>query len=511
MVAVAIVLLTALTLVIATATTLQLHASQRAQLDDRVRDAARRAVMAASRIPGDAPADYLFVPGQSIGTFGARLRGGVVAEATVLSSETAIDAVDAPPELLGVGRRPVTVSLGDELGDYRMVAERGRAGDVIVTGLPEAPMNATISRFIAMEAVVALTAVVLAALLGTAMVRRAMRPLHRLATTATRVSEQPLDRGDVVRLARVPDAYSHPGTEVGQVGVALNQMLGHIEESLAARHAGEVRLRKFVADASHELRTPLASIAGYAELAARDPETHEHSLRRIRSETTRMTALVEDLLLLAKLDAGRPLAREELDLRPLLVNAVSDAYAASREHKWLVDFPGSDPEPGPAEDEPGDDEPADTEPGDTEPGDTDPGDTEPGDTDPGDTDPGVPADDEPVVLGDADRLYQVVTNLLANARSHTPPGTTVSTTLTVESGWLALRVRDDGPGIAPEVLPDLFDRFTRGDAGRSRQVGGTGLGLAIVAAVTAAHGGRVEVSSVPGDTVFTVWLPGARS
>lgn len=468
MVAVAIVLLAALTLVIATATTLQLHTSQRAQLDDRVRDAARRAVMAASRIPGDAPADYLFVPGQSIGTFGARLRDGVVAEATVLSSETAIESVDAPPELLGVGRRPVTVSLGDELGDYRMVAERGRAGDVIVTGLPEAPMNATISRFIAMEAVVALTAVVLAALLGTAMVRRAMRPLHRLAATATRVSEQPLDRGDVVRLARVPDAYSHPGTEVGQVGVALNQMLGHIEESLAARHAGEVRLRKFVADASHELRTPLASIAGYAELAARDPDTHEHSLRRIRSETTRMTALVEDLLLLAKLDAGRPLAREELDLRPLLVNAVSDAYAASREHKWLVDFPGSDPEPG-------------------------------------------PGDDEPAVLGDADRLYQVVTNLLANARSHTPPGTTVTTTLTVESGWLALRVRDDGPGIAPEVLPDLFDRFTRGDAGRSRQVGGTGLGLAIVAAVTAAHGGRVEVSSVPGDTVFTVWLPRARS
>ncbi|NUT38553.1 MAG: HAMP domain-containing protein [Thermoactinospora sp.] len=467
-VAVAIVLLAALTLVIATATTLQLHTSQRAQLDDRVRDAARRAVMAASRIPGDAPADYLFVPGQSIGTFGARLRDGVVAEATVLSSETAIESVDAPPELLGVGRRPVTVSLGDELGDYRMVAERGRAGDVIVTGLPEAPMNATISRFIAMEAVVALTAVVLAALLGTAMVRRAMRPLHRLAATATRVSEQPLDRGDVVRLARVPDAYSHPGTEVGQVGVALNQMLGHIEESLAARHAGEVRLRKFVADASHELRTPLASIAGYAELAARDPDTHEHSLRRIRSETTRMTALVEDLLLLAKLDAGRPLAREELDLRPLLVNAVSDAYAASREHKWLVDFPGSDPEPG-------------------------------------------PGDDEPAVLGDADRLYQVVTNLLANARSHTPPGTTVTTTLTVESGWLALRVRDDGPGIAPEVLPDLFDRFTRGDAGRSRQVGGTGLGLAIVAAVTAAHGGRVEVSSVPGDTVFTVWLPRARS
>ncbi|GAA4039963.1 sensor histidine kinase [Nonomuraea soli] len=486
MVAVAIVLLTALTLVIATATTLQLHASQRAQLDDRVRDAARRAVMAASRIPGDAPADYLFVPGQSIGTFGARLRDGAVAEATVLSSETAIDTVDAPPALLGVGRRPVTVSLGDELGDYRMVAERGRTGDVIVTGLPEAPMNATISRFIAMEAVVALTAVVLAALLGTAMVRRAMRPLHRLAATATRVSEQPLDRGDVVRLARVPDAYSHPGTEVGQVGVALNQMLGHIEESLAARHAGEVRLRKFVADASHELRTPLASIAGYAELAARDPGTHEHSLRRIRSETTRMTALVEDLLLLAKLDAGRPLAREELDLRPLLVNAVSDAYAASREHRWLVDFPGAGPEPGP-----GDDEPDATEPDATE--------------------PGALADDELCVVGDADRLYQVVTNLLANARSHTPPGTTVTTTLTVESGWLALRVRDDGPGIAAEVLPDLFDRFTRGDAGRSRQVGGTGLGLAIVAAVTAAHGGRVEVSSVPGDTVFTVWLPGARS
>jgi two-component system OmpR family sensor kinase len=294
--------------------------------------------------------------------------------------------------------------------------------------------------------------------------RIALEPLRRLAATATRVSELPLHRGEVALHERVPDADADPRTEVGEVGAALNRMLGHVGSALHARQESETRVRQFVADASHELRTPLASIRGYAELTRRGrepagPDTR-HALGRIESEADRMTTLVEDLLLLARLDAGRPLSLTETDLSPLVVDAVSDARAAGRGHHWRLDLP---------------DQPA-------------------------------------CVHGDAQRLHQVLANLLANARTHTPPGTTVTARVArPRRGGVLLQVEDDGPGIPDELRRRVFERFARGDASRSRNAGSTGLGLAIVHSVVAAHGGSVSVDSVPGRTVFSVTLPPAHS
>jgi two-component system OmpR family sensor kinase len=273
------------------------------------------------------------------------------------------------------------------------------------------------------------------------------------------VTELPLDRGEVALSVRVPNGDTDPRTEVGQVGSALNRMLGHVSAALSARHASEMRVRQFVADASHELRTPLAAIRGYAELTRRGrerlPPDVAHALRRVESEGDRMTELVDDLLLLARLDSGRPLERDRVDLARLTVDAVSDAHAAGPDHRWLLDVP----------------------------------------------------EDEVCVSGDAARLHQVLANLLANARTHTPPGTKVTTALSVDGDHAVLSVVDDGPGIPRDAQAEAFERFVRGDGSRSRAAGSTGLGLAIVAAVVDAHHGTVELASRPGHTEFTVRLP----
>jgi two-component system OmpR family sensor kinase len=290
-------------------------------------------------------------------------------------------------------------------------------------------------------------------------VRITLRPLRRIAATASRVSELPLDRGEVALSVRVPETDTDARTEAGQVGAALNRMLGHVAAALSARQASEMRVRQFVADASHELRTPLTAIRGYAELARRVqdriPADIAHSVSRVESESGRMTILVDDMLLLARLDSGRPLAQEPVDLSRLLVDAVTDAHAAGPDHTWKIDLP----------------------------------------------------DELVVVTGDGARLHQVVANLLANARTHTPPGTVVMVTLATEDGDVVLTVSDDGPGIPPNLLPDIFERFARGDTSRSRAAGSTGLGLAIVAAVIEAHHGIVTADSEPGRTTFTVRLP----
>lgn len=265
-------------------------------------------------------------------------------------------------------------------GTYR-VESTGRDavdGSTVLVGLSTAGAEDTLSTLMWVELSVTAAGLAAAGLAGAALMRIALHPLRRVAATATRVSELPLHSGEVALLERVPDSDTDPRTEVGQVGAALNRMLGHVGSALHARQESETRVRRFVADASHELRTPLASIRGYAELTRRGHESvgpdTRHALGRIESEAARMTTLVEDLLLLARLDAGRPLSLEEADVSPLVVDAVSDARAAGPGHNWRLDLP---------------DEPA-------------------------------------TVSADAQRLHQVLTNLLANARAHTPPGTTVT-------------------------------------------------------------------------------------
>ena len=375
--------------------------------------------------------------------------------------------------------RPLTARLTG-LGDYRVVATTTTSGDVVVTGLSTADATATVRDYVAVEAAVAVLGIVLALVVGLALVRRELRPLERVAATATRVSELPLDHGEVALSERVAAADTDPGTEVGQVGAALNRLLGHVEQALAARHESETQVRQFVADASHELRTPLAAIRGYSELVRHLPgDLPPDALKamgRVESESHRMTALVEDMLLLARLDAGRPLGSDEVDLAALAADAVADAHATGPDHIWQLDLPG------------GPDWPDDEDP---------------------DGDGDRLEAPRAVVLGDDHRLQQVLVNLLSNARVHTPPGTTVCTTVRAGGDRVTVRVQDDGPGIPEPQRAHLFQRFTRGSAAREPGAGSTGLGLAIVDAVVGAHGGRIEVDTSPGVTAFTVSLPAA--
>ncbi|MFI6603360.1 sensor histidine kinase [Nonomuraea sp. NPDC050536] len=397
--------------------------------------------------------------GQIPGTFGARLLNGRVTNAGVVTGYAGLGStLDATDQVLLASlpadgnARSIELSSLDE---YRVRALPGNDGDVLITGLPLEEVEQTLRRLQLVELALFGGALLVTAVAGFFWVRLALRPLDRVAATARRVSELPLASGEVTLAERAPDA--DPRSEIGQVATAFNRMLGHVEDALARRHRGEQRLRSFAADASHELRSPLAAIGGHAQLALRradlSPEVR-HALGRISAESGRMTELVEDLLLLARLDAGRPLAREEVDLSRLAVEAAGDAQAAGPSHVWRLDLPES----------------------------------------------------PVVVCGDPGRLRQVVVNLLANARVHTPPGTTVTLAVAKADGRAEVTVTDTGPGIAPGV--DVFERFSRSDRGRSRASGGTGLGLAIVRAVVSAHQGTVEVDSRPGHTRFLVRLPG---
>jgi two-component system OmpR family sensor kinase len=352
--------------------------------------------------------------------------------------------------------RAVTVDLSSQ-GSYRMTAIRTDSGSVLVTGLPLTNVSHALEQVALAEIAVFLAALLITGVIGTAWVRISLRPLRRVAATASRVTELPLASGDVSLSERVPDA--DPRTEVGQVGSAFNRMLGHVESALARRAASEARLRSFAADASHELRTPLAAIRGYAELARRSPDPLPpdiaHALSRVESESARMSLLVDELLLLAQLDAGRPLASEPVDLTRLAIDVSSDARAAAPDHSWRLELP-----------------------------------------------------DQPVTVpGDEQRLHQVLANLLSNAARHTPAGTDVTVAVSGGPQSVIVAVTDDGPGIPPELQPDIFERFVRGDTSRSRAAGSSGLGLAIVQAVTAAHGGHATVTSQPGETRFTITLP----
>ena len=395
-------------------------------------------------------------------TFSASLDGGRVVYPTVANGRCRLTQADLTAlKTLKGATRAQTVSFSS-LGPYQLMASPGKDGTTVITGLPLGPDQNILRDVELTEAVVFGATLVLTGLLGTGFVRLSLRPLRRVAATATRVTQLPLASGEVTLPDRVPDA--NPRTEVGQVAVAFNRMLGHVESALGRRAASEARLRRFAADASHELRTPLAAIRGYAELALRNPgpvpADIDHALRRVESESERMSVLVDELLLLAQLDAGRPLAQEPVDLTRLAIDATSDARAAAADHRWVLELPG-----------------------------------------------------EPVMVrGDEHRLHQVLANLMSNAAKHTPPGTVVTVALAAGEapGTIELTVTDDGPGIPPELQPTLFERFVRGDSARSRGTSGaasTGLGLAIVDAVTTAHGGRVRVESKPGRTRFVITLP----
>ncbi|HUH70424.1 MAG TPA: HAMP domain-containing sensor histidine kinase [Mycobacterium sp.] len=414
--------------------------------------------------PGPGPR-FLDAPGQPAGMVAAVVSDGKTVDAGYLTSSGAraalTDKAQAQLAAIAGSRKPVTLNL-DGLGRYRVIAAPSRrGGDVIVTGLSMSYVDATMIRMLIILGILTMIALIAATTAGVVIIRRALAPLRRVAQTASEVVELPLDRGEVELPVRVAESDANPATEVGQLGSALNRMLDHIAAALSARQASETRVRQFVADASHELRTPLAAIRGYTELAQRmgqdggDLEAVAHAMSRVASETNRITRLVEDLLLLARLDSGRPLEREPVDLSQLAVDAVSDAHVAGPDHQWELDLP-----------------------------------------------------EEPVVVtGDAARLHQVLTNLLANARVHTGAGTVVTTRLSTEPTHTVLQVIDNGPGIPEALKSEVFERFARGDSSRSRKGGSTGLGLAIVSAVVKAHNGTITVKSSPGHTEFTVRLP----
>ncbi|MBP2437684.1 sensor histidine kinase [Microbacterium amylolyticum] len=352
------------------------------------------------------------------------------------------------------------------LGTFRIVPVT-QSGEIIgVLGISLGSERTVLTRMLWSITLATIGGMLVLGFATSGVISRGFRPLRGIAATATRVSRQKLDEGVVSIAERVPEEQSDPSTEVGQVGFALNTLLDHVEDSLAARQRNEETMRRFVADASHELRTPLASIRGYSELSQRDPELTEssrQSLERIEAQSQRMTGLVEDLLLLARLDEGMELTFDMVDLNQLVVEAVGDQAMAGMEHDW-----------------------------------------------------GADVGEEPVlVAGDKARLTQVVTNLLANARTHTPEGTQVTVGLrTVGEGSSTraiLTVHDTGPGIAPQLQDTLFARFARADSSRNRRTGGSGLGLSIAKAIVEAHHGDISVLSVPGSTTFTVTLPARPS
>jgi two-component system OmpR family sensor kinase len=416
--------------------------------------------------------DFLDAPGLPRGFLGASVVGGRAVDAGVLQSapgattpwETVKEPVSASAtgQLDNIGPRPQTRLL-DGLGPYRLMSGQSYlTGETLVVGLSLTGTERAIRENLRFLVVLSLYALALAIVSEVFILRRALAPLNRIVNTADHVAAMPLERGEVEMPVRVAVRDANPDTEVGRVGLALNRLLDHVEVALSERHASETRVRQFVADASHELRTPLAAVRGYSEIARRGggdvPGYIAYALERVESQSARMTELVDDLLLLARLDEGRPLVHGRVDLSALCVEGVADAEAAAGpERRWSLEIPA----------------------------------------------------EAVIILGDGFHLQQVLANLLTNARIHTPAGTAVAVRLAAGSDGAVLTVADNGPGIPAELQSEVFGRFTRGSEGRSGPTRSTGLGLAIVRAVVQAHGGSVAVRSEPGNTVFTVRLPGS--
>jgi two-component system OmpR family sensor kinase len=390
------------------------------------------------------------------GTFGELRRPGGPATRYAEQGKPVPKLPDPPPE----GERFSTVgSVGSPLR-YRVLAATGDDGTTLYVAFPTEELDETLHRLVGIELVFSAAVLLFLALLSLAVVRLGLAPLEHIAATAGDIAG-----GDLSR--RVEPA--EPDTEIGRLGLALNAMLAQIETAFAARAASEDRLRRFVADASHELRTPLTAIRGYAELfrrgAAERPEDLARAMRRIEDEAARMGLLVEDLLLLARLDQGRPLERQAVDLVAVAGDALADLSAIDSARPVTFEHP-----------------------------------------------------DHLVVTGDEARLRQVAGNLVANARIHTPAGSAVHVRVRAFDGQAILEVADEGPGLPPGEEGKVFERFYRADSARARtgpsggdggNVGGTGLGLSIVAAIVAAHGGTVHAGSPPNGrgAYFMVALP----
>jgi two-component system OmpR family sensor kinase len=465
LVALLVGLLTLAFLLVAAVTTVALRGFLQDRLDQQLRAAGDRFSVSLEH-PDDHDADnsdtqFASVAGQAAGTLGARVMNGTVTAAAVVGHDGDEPATAPGPAARRVIGRltaraaPRSIELPG-LGEYRVVVSRGDDGDLLVTGLPMHEVQETTTHLVVIEAVVFGLVLVLVGVSGAVFVRLALRPLNRIAATASRVVELPLSSGTVSLPERAPEP--DPRTEVGTLSSAFNHMLEHVESSLHQRQASEDRLRRFIADASHELRTPVAVVRSHAELARRTTESLppevERSLLRIEAESERMGHLVDDLLLLARLDSGRPLAADEVDVTRLILDSVSDAQAAGPDHVWRLELPA-----------------------------------------------------EPItVIGDEHALHQVMANLLANARTHTPAGTTVTASARATGAGAQIVISDDGPGIGPDILPSIFERFVRADPARTMSTGSSGLGLAIVDAILRGLGGTIDVSSEPGDTRFTIQL-----
>ena len=464
----AVLLVAVVSLLIGTTTTLFMRDYLTDRLDDQVLDSLHRI----GSPDANGPLQY-----EGDGSLFAQFDEGADPRGSMVS----------PSSSGPLGRRSLSSSALDELGDVAADGEvysvdvpglghyRVAGGELafqvtdpvgnvvtrhtkVVFGLPAGGVDDTIANLIGWEALLGLLGVLAAGLAGVIVVRRQLAPLREVAATAQEVASMRLDSGEVDLSPRVSNPDE--ATEVGQVGAALNNLLAHVETSLAARHRSEQQVRQFVADASHELRTPLTTIRGYAELSRRTPDDApalSSSLSKVSTEADRMTSLVDDLLLLARIDSGRPLAADHVDLTRLLLEAVGDARVVGPAHQWRLELPDTPLE----------------------------------------------------VIGDEQRLHQVVTNLLTNARRHTPDGTTVRVSAQTSQSAIEVVVADDGPGFPAGMDP--FERFTRGDAARTRGSGGVGLGLSIVAAIMRAHGGDVRLEDTPGSTRIVVRIPDISS
>jgi two-component system OmpR family sensor kinase len=334
---------------------------------------------------------------------------------------------------------------------YRVFAKPSDTGSgTTIIAIALSGVAQTLSRLRLIEAIVIGAVLCALGALAWLLIRLGLRPLDRIGATAGAIAA-----GDLSR--RVSPAESH--TEVGRLGLALNAMLGQIEQAFAERQAGEERLRRFLSDASHELRTPLTSIRGYAELfrigASARPEDTEKAMARIEEEAARMGVLVEDLLALARLDEMPAARREPVDLAALARDAADDARAAARDREVTVTIEG-----------------------------------------------------EHLVSGDPSQLRQVLANLMRNALTHTPAGSPIEVSVSSADGFVRFAVRDHGPGLPEGAQASVFERFWRSESGRGRGKAGAGLGLAIVAAIVEAHGGRVSAGNAPGGGAsFAIDLP----